>query len=278
LQHCPNLRWAGFASNPFLPVATSTKTTNVSSSKPLPILTDPCLDDTNAEILGSGAGGITRKVVAYRHQPVAVKTFMGQLTSDGSPQDEKSISVAAASLQDCSLIQLLGETSRGALVMEYLEGYQALAGPPSFATCSRDVYADNLAEIVSATFAWTIVTDMLRVLTKLHHELGISHSDFYAHNILIHHQQQKVKLSDFGAAFFYDRTTEIGAAIQKVELRAYTVLVQELHDKVILPSQSSTTDAWKKLLEECQKPDMTFVELAFKFVGEGESREVLSYP
>jgi tRNA A-37 threonylcarbamoyl transferase component Bud32 len=270
LQLCPNLRWAAFASNPFLPRENPSSTKHTTS---LPILNDPCLDNTKAEILGSGAGGITRKVVDYQHQPVAVKTFVGQLTSDGSPLDEKSISVAAASLQDCALIQLLGETTHGGLVMEYLEGYQALAEPPSFVTCSRDVYPDDLANYVSATFAWTIVTDMLRVLNKLHHELGICHADFYGHNILIHPQKQKVKLSDFGAAFFYDRTTDYGNDIERIELRAYEVLVQELHDKIILSSHTPTIDPWKALLEQCQKPDMTFDELAFNFVGKGESKK-----
>jgi tRNA A-37 threonylcarbamoyl transferase component Bud32 len=266
LQQCSNLRWAAFASNPFLQQQSTGA--RPSSAVSLPLLDDPCLDDVHAQVLGQGAGGVTRKVL-YQDRPVAVKTYVGNLTSDGSPQDEKAINVAAATLQDPALIALLGETSNGALVMEFLEGYQALAGPPSFATCSRDVYPDNIAELVSPTFAWTIAVDLLRVLTQLH-ALGICHADFYAHNILIHSQKEAVKLSDFGAAFFYEIDSAHGKAIQRIELRAYAVLVQELFDLIIVPSHqkegsSSSEHAWKTLLEECDKADMTFSELRSKF-------------
>lgn len=276
LQECKNLRWAAFASNPFLE-ATTKKKGLISSS--LSILNDPCLDDTTAaEVLGKGAGGITRKVfyqqgggASTSSTPVAVKTFVGELTSDGSPQDEKAINVMAATLKDPALIQLLGETSQGSLVMEFLDGYQALAGPPSFDTCSRDVYSDTIAATVSPEFAWKIATELLRVLTRLH-SLSICHADFYAHNILIHPALQQVKLSDFGAAFFYDAASDYGNAIRKVELRAYTVLVKELYDLVILPSNSSSSSSsndahpWKDLLEDCQNPTSTFEVLQTKFV------------
>jgi hypothetical protein len=261
LQSCKNLRWAAFASNPFL--------NNLSapfSQQSLPLLDDPALEDTAAEVLGQGAGGITRKIV-YQNKLVAVKTFVGELTSDGSPQDEKAISVAAASLQDDALIQLLGETKEsGALVMEFLENYQALAGPPSFVTCSRDVYDANTVSQLSPAFGWKIVMDMLRVLAKLH-QLGICHADFYAHNILISMEEQKVKLSDFGAAFVYDERSDYGKAMAGIELRAYTVLVQELYDLLIKENDAAVVKAseWERLLEECQKPDASFAVLARQF-------------
>jgi hypothetical protein len=284
LQLLPNLRWAALASNPFL--NNNNNNSNISSSS-LPILDDPVLEDVQWPILGQGAGGVTRKVT-YNNQPVAVKTFVGQLTSDGSPQDEKAISVQAATSlpEEHALIQLLGETKQqGALVMEYLQDYHALAGPPSFETCSRDVYPPNIAQLVSPDFAWNIVLTMLRVLSKLH-GLGICHADFYAHNILICPSAQTVKLSDFGAAFVYDTHSDYGKAVHRVELRAYTVLVQELYDLCVPkkksvavidanaendqehhdPHHSSILHPWTMLLEECQKPEMCFADLVNQFL------------
>ncbi|KAG7337563.1 serine/threonine protein kinase [Nitzschia inconspicua] len=267
LLRLSNLRWAAFASNPFLQTLTQNKTSSSieKNGSCLPILDDPTLDDTTAEILGKGAGGVTRKVY-YQDRPVAVKTFVGEITSDGSPQDEKAINVAVAALQNPALIELLGETLQGALVMEFLDGYQALAGPPSFDTCTRDVYPENISGLVSPEFAWTIVSDLLRVLNQLH-GLGICHADFYAHNILIHPALEKVKLSDYGAAFYYDVASDYGKAIQGIELKAYVVLVQELFDLIVVPSLASQPvhHPWMDLLEQCQKPNVTFAEIHSMF-------------
>lgn len=250
LLRLPGLRWVALSRNPFLEDVISKR-----NQETLASLDDPVLIDTEWPILGQGAGGITRKVT-WNEKFVAVKTFAGELTSDGSPQDERAISVAAASLEDPSLIKLLGQTvSAGSLVMEFLDGYEALAGPPSMASCSRDVYGDRT---LSADIAWTIAKNLLRVLHKLHSEKAICHGDFYAHNILVNLDTQSVKLSDFGAAFFYDPDSDYGRLLQRVELRSYSVLVEELHG---LASNTATEDsllAWKTLIVACNEPNATF--------------------
>lgn len=250
LLRLPGLRWVALSRNPFLEDVISKRNPETLAS-----LDDPVLIDTEWPILGQGAGGITRKVT-WNEKFVAVKTFAGELTSDGSPQDERAISVAAASLEDPSLIKLLGQTvSAGSLVMEFLDGYEALAGPPSMASCSRDVYGDRT---LSADIAWTIAKNLLRVLHKLHSEKAICHGDFYAHNILVNLDTQSVKLSDFGAAFFYDPDSDYGRLLQRVELRSYSVLVEELHG---LASNTATEDsllAWKTLIVACNEPNATF--------------------
>jgi serine/threonine protein kinase len=238
-------------------------------------------------VLGRGAGGVTRRV-PWKDMDVAVKTFAGELTSDGSPQDEKAISklVTSTTANDESggtasepaLIELLGETQKGgALVMEFLEGYSALAGPPSFDTCSRDVYCDASKAALQGFPLWKIATDTLRVLSKLH-GLGVSHSDFYAHNILIQPNKNNthlVKVSDFGAAFRYrcngnnndgDDDT-FGKLVETVEVRAYAVLVEELFGltEAIAQDKDDTEHPWKELLEECQTNGATFRALAEKF-------------
>lgn len=261
LLRLPNLRWVALSRNPFLDHIIAQRT-----EEPLPSLDDPVLVDTKWSILGQGAGGITRKVEWNGVGSVAVKTFAGELTSDGSPQDERAISVAAASLEDSSLIRLLGQTtSNASLVMEFLDGYEALAGPPSMESCSRDVYSNNRRDQLSPEFAWTIVQNLGRVLHKLHGEKSICHGDFYAHNILVSFKEQSVKLSDFGAAFFYDANEEYGRLLQRIELRAYSVLVEELYSLVVDTLSDGKKITWKNLLLQCSEANVTFEELLKHF-------------
>ena len=228
----PNLCWVALSNNPFL-AGISDET-----EYDLQVIEDPILEQDHWPILGQGAGGITRKV-NWNGRWVAVKTFAGELTSDGSPQDERAISVAAAKSfagsqqqqqQHPCTISLLGQTqTTNALIMEYLDGYTALAGPPSFETCSRDVYGP--LELNWNQTVW-IVQGLLEVLIQLHSK-GICHGDFYAHNILLSSSGDNVKLSDFGAAFFYDTTAPYADWIQKIELRAFGILVAELYDLLL---------------------------------------------
>lgn len=287
LEACPNLRWAAFAGNPFLKSETSSSLENSEpKNNSLPILEDPVLEKESWPILGKGAGGVTRKV-PWNGRWVAVKTFAGELTSDGSPQDEKAISkLITATGDDESLIQLLGETKQhGALVMEFLDGYAALAGPPNFETCSQDVYGEACKTNLEGFPLWKIATDTLRVLSKLHF-LGVSHSDFYAHNILIQPKNNTtttnnnylVKVSDFGAAFRYkdkegnkNKSNKFARLVETIEVRAYAVLVEELYDLLLdktngsCQQSSSSSPPWKELLEECQSPSARFEELAKKY-------------
>ena len=287
LLQLPNLRWVALSNNPFL-YGLNSRGANDSdkhNNNILPIIDDSILEDDKWPVLGQGAGGVTRKATwanddAGSPQVVAVKTYSGEITSDGSPQDERAINVVAASLNDDSLIKLFGQTSGNhSLVMEFLDGYEALAGPPSLESCSRDVYDPNQQNklIGNETLCWSIVMNMLRVLCKLHQK-GINHGDFYAHNILISTKTgttsqsnetttttKDVKLSDFGAAFFYDSNTEYGKYIQTIELRSFIVLVEELYNKVVAAASTTTSKPWTRLKEACQEKDTTFESLVQQF-------------
>ena len=281
---------------------------------------------------------------------MAVKTFVGTLTSDGSPHDEKdmaklvafrpstssSCSSSTNTTTDPALIHIYGETKRtGALVMEYLPGYTALASPPNFETCTRDVYdhhhhsssrSNRRSRPPTAAFGWQIAMDTLRVVTKLHADLGISHGDLYAHNILIRSPPSSsataadaaassvvtttttqcssttnaVKVSDFGAAYRYKSSTtqddeddiddfqtlqrSFARLVEQIELRAYAVLVEELHALVQIAATqqqhhqqqddtvhhtstvaniptstpvSTIQHSWKELLQACSKKPST---------------------
>jgi tRNA A-37 threonylcarbamoyl transferase component Bud32 len=245
LLQLPNLHWVALSANPFL----EGLKLQGSPERPLDVLHD--IEEAVGEVLGQGAGGVTRRV-DWNGRTVAVKTYNGAMTSDGLPEEERRISCAASALNCDCLIQVLGETAAGSLVMEYLDQYKALADPPSFNTCSRDIYASDSPQLQWEQ-AGKLVTGLLEALTKLH-AVGINHGDFYGHNILVQAQDPtQVKLSDFGAAFFYDRQHDYGKLLERIELRAFAVLVEETHALLI-----DEGDILKELAATCRKEGSTF--------------------
>jgi serine/threonine protein kinase len=115
------------------------------------------------------------------------------------------------------------------LVMELIDPqFTNLAGPPSLESCTRDVYgAGTRFELASAL---RIAYGVASAACHLHRQ-GVMHGDLYAHNIL-HGGQGRALLGDFGAASFYatdDR--DRGVALQRLEVRAYGCLLEELIDR-----------------------------------------------
>ena len=246
LLQLPRLCWVAFSSNPFQDGLADAHDISLDT------IDDATLDRDDWPVLGQGAGGITRKAL-WNDTTVAVKTFFGELTSDGSPHDERAISVVASTAHDECLISLWGQTPQGALIMEFLDNYVGLAGPPSMQTCSRDVYSRTT---ISMDKAETIVKGLLEALTDLHAR-GICHGDFYGHNILIHEGvDSRVKLSEFGAAFFYDSAAPYAKWIQKIEMRAFGVLVEELQAIV-----DGENPIFSSLVKACRGEAMSFAEL-----------------
>jgi hypothetical protein len=252
LLQLPSLAWVALSDNPFL----ANRNLQVASAslphelEPLALLDG--IDELEGDELGRGAGGVTRRV-DWNGQTVAVKTYNGAITSDGLPEQERLISCAASALMCDCLITVIGETGLGSLVMEYLHQFLPLAGPPSFDTCSRDVYPDDSSSQLIWDHAEPLVSGLLGALTKLHAN-GICHGDFYGHNILVGQDDKtKVKLSDFGAAFFYDRQSDYGSMLEAVELRAFAILVEELH--VLLIDEG---DVLKELALLCRAETSTF--------------------
>lgn len=209
-----NLAWAAFSDNPFLEGCAISDYPHT-----LPI-TDHV---TEGVLLGQGASGVTRRGV-WNGQNVAVKTYSGSMTSDGNPLHERTLALAASRCNSPCLIQVLGQTSpNGSLVMELLENFTAFADPPSMESCTRDVYQQE--DSVTARQAVVMVSGLLDALVKLH-ECGICHGDFYGHNILT--KEEEVRLSDFGAAFFYDRNSNYAHLVETMEMRAFAHLVDEI--------------------------------------------------
>lgn len=130
-----------------------------------------------AEILGEGASGLISRAHARNlSRDVAVKVFKGDVTSDGSPLDEMQACILAGSHPH--LIDTLGKVvhhpaGKHGLVLELIPpSYEILGRPPTFATCTRDTYPDNLS--FPLVLALRILMSVASAARHLH-ELGISH-------------------------------------------------------------------------------------------------------
>lgn len=271
LLQLPNLSWVAFSANPFLP-SFSENDDDDTAALQLPLLSDSNLDDASLGVeLGKGASGVTRRYTTTAiddnstEQDVAVKEyFAATITSDGNPHEERKVSMVASSLNCQSLVQVLGRTKLGNLVMQLLQDYKVFANPPSMESCSRDVYDTDMT--CSEAQAIAMVTELLHALDKLH-EHGICHGDFYGHNILTSTiNEQQVWLTDFGAAFFYKPNTEYGKLIQTVERRAFAHL---LHEIAALSSKEEVKGIMLQLASYCE--NMAFAELYPKWTQLKES-------
>ncbi|BAU92003.1 serine/threonine protein kinase [Methylorubrum populi] len=184
--------------------------------------------------LGEGASGRIFRASwrrAGETQQVAVKLFKGRMTSDGLPEREMEACLAAG--RHPHLTGALGrieghpDGAQGLLMPLIPDGWRVLAGPPSLKSCSRDVYAPDLA--LAPQVALRIAAGVARAAAHLH-DRDVLHGDLYAHNTLWDGHAGEAVLSDFGAASLLPRG-EAGAPWQRVEARAWGVLLGELLDR-----------------------------------------------
>ncbi|GAB5606137.1 leucine-rich repeat-containing protein kinase family protein [Sideroxyarcus sp. TK5] len=206
--------------------------------------------------LGEGASGVIHRAHHYaRNEAVAVKLFKGALTSDGLPRSEKAASIAAG--DHPGLIPVLGKVSdhpeqTPGLVMALIDpAFRNLAAPPSLASCTRDIYAEDLR--FSLPLALDIACGIAAVAEHLHAR-GILNGDLYAHNILWNDDGDCL-LGDFGAASFLPQDARRAAAMQRIEVRAFACLLEELLDRC------ETTDAanmlaLRALQQRCANADV----------------------
>lgn len=217
----PRLSWLAYAGNPFCENLPAVAVDRVDWAKL-----------TLGEKLGEGASGVIHRAewqTGETAQPVAVKLFKGALTSDGLPQSEMHACLAAG--EHPNLIPVLGRVAEhpGAvdgLVMALIgHGFNNLAGPPSLASCTRDVYAADAA--FSLDTALRLAHGIAAAAAHLHAQ-GVTHGDLYAHNIL-HLADGTALLGDFGAASPVERGDAAQAlALERIEVRAFGCLLEEL--------------------------------------------------
>jgi len=182
--------------------------------------------------LGEGASGVIHQATLGASQQVAVKLFKGAVTSDGWPHSEMAACIGAGAhptlIAAQSRIDGHPQGTEG-LVMGLVDpSFVTLAGPPSLASCTRDVYADDARW--TADVALRIARDIASAMQHLHAR-GLLHGDLYAHNILWH-AQRGGRLGDFGAAWMTGALDAAQArAFQALEMRAFGCLLEELLER-----------------------------------------------
>ncbi len=245
----PRLSWLALAGNPLGEAAE--QAANVALAVPRIDWRALAL----GEKLGEGASGVIYQgTQAPGAQPVAVKLFKGAVTSDGWPRSEMAACIAAGAHP--KLIPVRGRIADhpegvDGLVMALIDpGFRTLAGPPSLATCTRDVYAADARW--SRRTALRIATDIASAMVHLHAR-GIAHDDLYAHNILWHPEDGAL-LGDFGAAALLGGLgPEQARAVERLEVRAFGCLLEELAAHCE-EAPGASGDAWQKLIDECVQP------------------------
>lgn len=211
-------------------------------------------------VLGEGASGVIHKATWTSSEQlsteVAVKLFKGSMTSDGLPDSEMAATLTAAGHPGLvgvhGLVHNPADPTPG-LVLPLLDpSFQPLAGPPSFASCSRDVYSDGFD--ISVDKLLIIAAAVAGAVAHLHAS-GLLHGDLYGHNILWN-TRDRALLSDFGAASFFDPDDrETAGALQRLEVRAFGCLLEELLAAVDNPADPRCA-ALATLRDACLQPQV----------------------
>ncbi len=222
LIELPRLAWVSWAGNSFERETSAPDTALV-----------PWRDLDIKELLGEGASGrvyrvLWRDAVAGRDRDAALKLFKGSMTSDGLPEREIAACLVAGEHQNLTggIGRLVAhpEGTQGLLTPLLPGDWRPLAEPPSLSSCSRDVYDPTLC--LETPVALLIARAAAAAASHLHAR-GILHGDLYAHNILWDGREGEAVLSDFGAASALP-TGEFGIALQRIEVRAFGLLLGEL--------------------------------------------------
>lgn len=222
LGHLPRLAWVSYASNPAEPPAA-------------PVAAPPVAwtDLAVGPLLGEGSSGRVVRA-GWRGDEVALKLFKGSVGSDGLP--EREIAACLAAGHHPGLIGALGglighpEGTPGLILPLVPPDWSVLAGPPSLASCSRDVYAPGLR--IGAEALRAVVVAIAGGLAHLHGR-RLMHGDVYGHNILWDGQRRAV-LGDFGAASTLPEG-QAGRDLARIEARAFGILLGELLDRCDAP-------------------------------------------
>ncbi len=256
LMELPRLAWLALAGNPL----TETSHGAEDKSEAVPwgdlIIGTQLGEGASGQIFAgtwcrdAGAGG-----EAGRELAVAVKLFKGAMTSDGLPACEMGASLAVG--DHPALIGTLGrvvdhpEGLQGLVMRRIDSRFRPLAGPPSLESCTRDIYAPELALTGEETLK--ISRTIAQAGARLHAR-HLLHGDLYAHNIL-QAPGGEALLGDFGAAWSTaGLTPESEAAAQRLEVRAFGVLLEELLVRTLNPESCPGVATLRTLAVRCADP------------------------
>ena len=248
----PRLAWLAYAGNPFCAPRELAMTGAPSAAIDWERL-------ALKQKLGEGASGVIYRA-DYRHDgataEVAVKLFKGAMTSDGSPLCEMAACLGAGAHPN--LIPVLGHLERHpedvhGLVMSLIDPeFINLAGPPSLDSCTRDIYDAGKRFDLATTLE---IAHGIASATAQLHRRGITHGDLYAHNIM-HRPAGRTLLGDFGGASFHDPASAEAAALQRLEVRAFGCLLEELSERCDAPTaMQPALTRLRALRDACLHPD-----------------------
>ncbi|AZE49785.1 Serine/threonine protein kinase [Pseudomonas chlororaphis] len=260
----PRLTWLAYAGNPLESEADAAALESVAQI--------PWTELELQQRLGEGASGVIHQARWQRpgqaSVEVAVKLYKGSMTSDGSPLHEMNACISAG--RHPNLIRVEGRISdhpqgQNGLVMQLIEpSYRNLAALPSLASCTRDIYDESSR--FSADAALRMARGIASVGAHLHHQ-GITHGDLYGHNILWNPQGECL-LGDFGAASFHALAdTEETRALQRIEVRAFGILLEELLERIESGLSSRQHERLQALVSDCCQPQV-LARPGFAEVGE----------
>ena len=248
LFELPKLSWVAFGGNPGVPQVKITEDFESYSWEDFEV----------KELLGEGASGLISKATwKSKKEEVAIKVFKGAVTSDGLPEDEMGIAIAAGFHEN--LVEVLGKTKnhlagKSGLIMKLITpDYINLGNPPSLQTCTRDVFDE--AQVFNAAGVLKIAKSIASVCAQLHQK-GINHGDLYAHNIMIN-KNADCLLGDFGAATFYDVNSESASNIERVEVSAFGCLLEDILG--LIPENDIDEKLRKpiqKIINDCTKTEV----------------------
>lgn len=251
LLKLPRLAWLAIAGNPF------SQALEAQSGAAHRVPSIDWAELTLDTLLGEGASGVIyRATVAGSAEPVAVavKLFKGAVTSDGWPQSEMAACMAFGAHPDIVAVhgRVVGHPQGiDGLVMTLINpAFRNLAGPPSLASCTRDVYPADARwdEATALRIAYGIASAVQHL-----HAQGLVHGDLYAHNILWATPGEAL-LGDFGAAALIgDLDAATVQSLQRIEVRAFGCLLEELVARCDPPASN---DAVTALVARCLQPDV----------------------
>ncbi len=215
----PKLSWLAYGGNPFCKKHTNSK---------IKLQTVEWNELIIKELLGEGASGNIYKAT-YKEKNVAIKIFKGEMTSDGLPQDEMDINISIGvheNLIDVFAQVLSHPEGKDVLMLELIpSSFFNLGLPPSLDSCTRDIYPPDFK--LSTQASLKILKAMANAAVHMHQK-GIMHGDFYAHNIMIDKNYNSI-LGDLGGASYYKtEELEICSILEKLEVRAFGCLIEEL--------------------------------------------------